>query len=206
MPRDVVAFWAGPGFHIVHYPLRRGALFNIVAVFRPSTHFERGDVAAIAPNWSIPIATRIPRCGRCSRRSISAGGGRSVIAIRSGIGTRAAWSCWAMPRIRPCNRWRKAPAWRLRMGCASPIASAANGNPQGAFRQYETARLLRTARVTLESRSIWDFYHSDGIDRDVLRQMYRERTEADTFRCLAWLDDGFALPEKAGRNPSAVRT
>src|SRR5262249_56445749 len=31
---DVVALWGGPGFHIVHYPLRHGALFNIVAVFR----------------------------------------------------------------------------------------------------------------------------------------------------------------------------
>src|SRR5262249_52107131 len=26
--RDVVALWAGPGFHIVHYPLRHGTLFN----------------------------------------------------------------------------------------------------------------------------------------------------------------------------------
>ena len=44
--RDVVALWAGPGFHIVHYPLRHGALFNIVAVFRRSGHAERGDVTA----------------------------------------------------------------------------------------------------------------------------------------------------------------
>ena len=46
VPRDVVVLWAGPGFHIVHYPLRHGTLFNIVAVFRTSTHAERGDVAA----------------------------------------------------------------------------------------------------------------------------------------------------------------
>ena len=38
--------WAGPGFHIVHYPLRHGTLFNIVAVFRRSAHSERGDTAA----------------------------------------------------------------------------------------------------------------------------------------------------------------
>ena len=44
--RDIVALWGGPGFHIVHYPLRHGTLFNIVAVFRRSTHSERGDVAA----------------------------------------------------------------------------------------------------------------------------------------------------------------
>src|SRR5262249_32723946 len=44
--RDVVALWGAPGFHLVHYPLRHGTLFNIVAVFRRSVHSERGDVAA----------------------------------------------------------------------------------------------------------------------------------------------------------------
>jgi hypothetical protein len=42
----IVALWGGPGFHIVHYPLRHGTLFNIVAVFRRSAHSERGDVSA----------------------------------------------------------------------------------------------------------------------------------------------------------------
>ena len=37
VPRDIVALWAGEGFHIVHYPLRHGTLFNIVTVFRTST-------------------------------------------------------------------------------------------------------------------------------------------------------------------------
>ena len=53
---------------------------------------------------------------------------------------------------------------------------------------------MRTARVTLESRAIWDIYHSDGIAREVYWQMLGERSEADTFQCLAWLYDGFALP------------
>ena len=49
--------------------------------------------------------------------------------------------------------------------------------------------------MTLESRYIWDVYHSDGITRDVYWQMLGERSEADTFQCLAWLYDGFTLPE-----------
>ena len=44
--RDEVVLWGGPGFHIVHYPLRHGTLFNIVAVFRTSTHAEKGDIAS----------------------------------------------------------------------------------------------------------------------------------------------------------------
>ena len=44
--RDEVVLWGGPGFHIVHYPLRHGTLFNIVAVFRTATFAERLDPAA----------------------------------------------------------------------------------------------------------------------------------------------------------------
>ena len=44
--RDEVVLWSGPGFHIVHYPLRTSTLFNIVAVFRTSTYLERGDIAS----------------------------------------------------------------------------------------------------------------------------------------------------------------
>ena len=45
VPRDQVLLWGGPGFHVVHYPLRHNTLFNIVAVFRTSTYAERGDAA-----------------------------------------------------------------------------------------------------------------------------------------------------------------
>ena len=78
--------------------------------------------------------------------------------------------------------------------CLADCLAAADGDYEAAFRCYERARSVRTARVTLESRYIWDVYHSDGIARDVYWQMLRERSEADTFRCLAWLYDGFTLP------------
>ena len=52
--------------------------------------------------------------------------------------------------------------------------------------------------MTVESRYLWDVYHSDGITRDVYFQMLGERTEADTFQCLAWLYEGFAGRPPAG--------
>jgi 3-hydroxybenzoate 6-monooxygenase len=81
--------------------------------------------------------------------------------------------------------------------CLADCIAAANGYFEVAFRRYENARAVRTARVTFESRYIWDVYHSDGLRRDVNWQMLG--TEADTFRCLAWLYDGFALPPEALR-------
>src|ERR1051325_5374989 len=44
--REEVVLWGGPGYHIVHYPLRHGTLFNIVAGFGTSTFAERLDPAA----------------------------------------------------------------------------------------------------------------------------------------------------------------
>ena len=44
--RNDVVLWSGPGFHIVHYPLRANSLFNIVAVFKTSTYLERGDIVS----------------------------------------------------------------------------------------------------------------------------------------------------------------
>ena len=70
-----------------------------------------------------------------------------------------------------------------------------HGDFAAAFRRYEAARCLRTARVHARiPRICGTFYHADGIARDVYWQTLGERTEADMFQCLAWLYDGFALP------------
>jgi salicylate hydroxylase len=39
--REDIILWAGPRTHFVHYPLRRGELYNLVAVFH-SDHYEEG--------------------------------------------------------------------------------------------------------------------------------------------------------------------
>ena len=62
---------------------------------------------------------------------------------------------------------------------------------------------MRTARVTLESRYLWDVYHADGIARDVYWQMLGERSEQDVFQCLAWLYDGV---RGAGRRRARAET
>ena len=83
--------------------------------------------------------------------------------------------------------------------CLADCIAAAGEDYEAAFRRYERARALRTARVTLESRYLWDIYHADGIAREVYWQMLGEHSEADTLQCLAWLYDGFTLPAEANR-------
>jgi salicylate hydroxylase len=197
VPRDVVALWGGPGFHIVHYPLRHGTLFNIVAVFRSSAHAERSEAAEYRAELAHTYRDAHPAM-------------KALLAILD-----LKWRGVTSDRD-PVRRWHKGcvvllgdaahPTLQtLAQGACMAIEDglalaecihAAGEDFEAAFRRYETARYLRTARVTLESRSIWDLYHADGIEREVAWQAFRERSEADTFSCLAWLYDGFALPQE----------
>ena len=59
---------------------------------------------------------------------------------------------------------------------------------------------MRTARVQLESRALWGFYHAEDIARDVRNAMTAAEWSQDhMFRCLACLYDGFELPTEGPR-------
>jgi salicylate hydroxylase len=80
--------------------------------------------------------------------------------------------------------------------CLAALIDLADGDYARAFAQYESARSVRTARLQLESRYMWDVYHAEDIARDVVRETFAGRTEDDVFRCLAWLYDGFRIPTR----------
>ena len=198
--RDIVALWGGPGFHIVHYPLRHGTLFNIVAVFRRSAHSERGDVAA--------YRAELEHAYRNAHPTMKALLAMLDLSRRQAVGDRDPIRHWHEGRVVLLGDAAHPTLQSLAQGacmaiedgqCLADCIAAANGDFRAAFRRYENARAVRTARVTVESRYIWDVYHSDGINREVYWQMLGERSEADTFQCLAWLYDGFALPTEANR-------
>ena len=195
--RDSVALWAGPGFHMVHYPLRHGTLFNLVAVFRRSANFERGDVTA--------YRAELEHAYRNAHPTIKALLSMLDLQRRQAVGDRDAIRHWHKGRVVLLGDAAHPTLQSLAQGacmaiedgvCLADCIAAADGDHQAAFRRYENARVVRTARVTLESRYIWDVYHAEGISREVYWQMLRERSEADTFQCLAWLYDGFSLPAK----------
>jgi 2-polyprenyl-6-methoxyphenol hydroxylase-like FAD-dependent oxidoreductase len=198
MPRDIVALWGGPGFHIVHYPLRHGTLFNIAAVFRRSASSERGDTAA--------YRAELEHAYRSAHPTMKALLSMLDLERRQAVADREPIRHWHKGRIVLLGDAAHPTLQSLAQGacmaiedglCLADCIAAANGDFEAAFRRYESARIVRTARVTFESRAIWDIYHCDGIRRDVNWQMLRERSEADTFQCLAWLYDGFQLPPEA---------
>ncbi len=204
--REHVVLWGGPGFHIVHYPLRHGTLFNIVAVFRTSTHAEKGDIAS--------HRAELERTYRDAHPAM-----RALVAMidfgwRRPIGDRDPVRHWSKGRVVLLGDAAHAPLQSLAQGacmaiedglCLAELIHAAGGDYASAFRRFEAARLLRTARVQLESRALWDFYHCGGIARDVRNATTATWDEAHMFDCLAWLYDGFALPGLSSRPSGAKR-
>jgi salicylate hydroxylase len=195
VPRDRVALWAGPGFHIVHYPLRHGTLFNIVAVFRTSTHSEKGDVAS--------YRAELDHTYRSAHPSMKALLAMMDLERRWPVGDREPIRQWHKGRVGLLGDAAHPTLQSLAQGacmaiedglCLAELVHATAGDFDRAFRQYAAARHVRTARVTLESRYLWDVYHAEGIAREVHWQALKERSETDVFRCLAWLYDGFAEP------------
>ena len=195
VPRDCVALWGGPGMHIVQYPLRHHTLFNIVAVFRTSTHGEKGDVASYRAELDHTYRDAHP-----SMRALLA---TMDLDRRWQIGDRAPVRHWHKGRVVLLGDAAHAPLQSLAQGacmaiedglCLGELIHTGDGDFTAAFRRFEAARLLRTARLQLESRAMWDFYHCGGIERDVRNATIADWDEAHLFECLAWLYDGFALP------------
>ncbi|HEY6254929.1 MAG TPA: FAD-dependent monooxygenase [Xanthobacteraceae bacterium] len=200
VPREEVVLWGGPGYHIVHYPLRHGSVFNIVAVFRTSTYADKGDA-------------------RSHRAELERTYGDAHPAMQALLALMDLERRWAISDRDPIRHWHKGRAvllgdaahptlQSLAQGacmaiedavCLAELINLTRGDFELAFRQYEAARLVRTARVQLESRTLWEFYHAAGIARDVRKLTVADWSEAHMFDCLAWLYDGFALehdPEK----------
>jgi salicylate hydroxylase len=192
--RDEVVLWGGPGYHIVHYPLRHGSVFNIVAVFRTSTCAEKGDVQGHREELERTYRDAHP-------------------AMKALLGLMDLERRWAISDRDPIRHWHKGRTVLLGDAAHPTLQSLAQGacmaiedgvclaeqihaareDFQAAFRQYESARVVRTARVQLDSRTLWEFYHAAGIARDVRRLTVADWTEEHMFDCLGWLYDGFPM-------------
>ncbi len=199
--RNEMVMWSGPGFHIITYPLRGGSLFNIVAVFRTSTYAERGDM--------VGYRAELDHTYRDSHPTMKALLAMMDLERRWAISDRDPIRHWGKGRVTLLGDAAHPTLQSLAQGACMAIEDAvtlaeyielADADFGKAFRAYESARYLRTARVQYESRYLWDnVYHVEGIEREVMRQAASRRTEQDAFDCVAWLYDGFPLPQQKGR-------
>jgi 2-polyprenyl-6-methoxyphenol hydroxylase-like FAD-dependent oxidoreductase len=201
IPRDSVVLWGGPGYHVIHYPLRHSSQFNIVAVFRTSTHAEKADVGT--------YRNELEHIYRDAHPSVRALNAMMDFRWRRSVADRDPVRHWHKGRVVLLGDAAHAPLQSLAQGacmaiedglCLGELFHAAEGDFATAFRKFEALRLTRTARVQLESRAIWDrVLHAQGIARDVRNTTVANWDEAYLFDCLSWLYEGIRLPAKVGQ-------
>jgi 2-polyprenyl-6-methoxyphenol hydroxylase-like FAD-dependent oxidoreductase len=198
VPRDCVVLWGGPGYHVIHYPLRHGSQFNIVAVYRTSTHAEKAD--------ALTCRSELEHTYRDAHPSVRALSAMMDYRWRRSVADRNPIRHWHKGRIVLLGDAAHASLQSLAQGacmaiedglCLAELIHAMDGDFAAAFRRFEAFRLTRTARVQLESRAIWDWLlHAEGIARDVRNATVADWNETYMLDCLSWLYTGAPMPTK----------
>jgi 3-hydroxybenzoate 6-monooxygenase len=189
--RREMILWSGHRFHIVCYPLRQERFYNIVAVFQTDTHADRRDAAAYKAELLEAFRHAHPH----------------LLAMLGLIDTQRRWAIsdrdpirhWGRGRVTLLGDAAHATLQSLAQGAGMAVEDAlclahtlddSMDDVAAAFRHYETLRAIRTARVQLESRALWEVYHCGGIAADVRYDTFAKRTREEYYNCLAWLYDG----------------
>jgi 2-polyprenyl-6-methoxyphenol hydroxylase-like FAD-dependent oxidoreductase len=186
-----VVLWAGPRTHLVHYPLRRGEIFNLVAVFHSKRYVEGWNAEADASELWAHFNGQRPEVMRMLER----------------IET---WRMWVLCDREPVKEWSKGRVTLLgdsahpmlqylaQGACmatedsvclADKVSESPNDLP-AAFRAYAQQRYLRTARVQIMARVYGDFYHARGPAAELRNQMLGPRTPEQSYDGIEWLYAG----------------
>ena len=78
--------------------------------------------------------------------------------------------------------------------CLAEMVSRHDGDPEAAFAAYQSRRIVRTARIQLDSRVIGDhIYHPSGAHALVRNEIMQGLTPDDYYDRLSWLYGGTGL-------------
>lgn len=188
---DAVVLWAGPRTHLVHYPLHRGEIYNLVAVFH-SERYEEG--------WDVFGDT-----GELTERFAGQHAG-----VRDMLDKIDAWRMWVLCDREPARRWSSGRVTLLGDAahpmlqylaqgacmaledavCLAACVSEHGDDHRRAFEVYQSRRYLRTARVQLTARLYGDVYHAAGATADLRAQMLGNRPPEAAYQGMKWLYDG----------------
>jgi 3-hydroxybenzoate 6-monooxygenase len=185
---DTIRYWICPRLHFIQYPLRRGELYNQVAVFqsdryRPDAHpDEWGTEEELEARFAI------------THESVR----RSLLRIKRD----RHWTMYDRP---PAENWTRHHITLLgdaahpmlqyiaQGACqaiedAESLADACACHPNDvdlAFRAYQDERIPRTTRVQLAARQFGDIIHSEG-DAAHRRNTVLAQRASDEYSHMDW--------------------
>jgi 3-hydroxybenzoate 6-monooxygenase len=188
---DDVLLWGGEKTHLVHYPLRRGELFNLVAVFHSNKYDEGWNTFGDTAELNERFADAVPQ-------------------VKELLGKIETWKMWVLCDREPVKNWTERRVTLLgdaahpmlqylAQGAGQAIEDAVvlgealrftDGNVEDAFQKYQQSRYLRTGRVQLTARFYGDIYHAAGVQRELRNQLFQGGQEAAGFAGLKWMYDG----------------
>jgi salicylate hydroxylase len=182
---DSMVIWAGPGLHLVQYPVRRGELCNQVATFDTLSHPARTD----DPGEQLDHVFE-----------------RACAEVRRGVELVDRTRRWTMVDRPPVTGWSQGHITLLgdaahpmlqylaQGGCqaiedAAALADSVTEHPgdtEAAFKAYEAIRAPRTARVQATARTWGEVLHIGGVGAQLRAALLARRAE-DDFEPVDWL-------------------
>jgi len=186
-----VTLWGGEKTHLVHYPLRRGELFNLVAVFHSDRYEEGWNTFGDPEELHLRFA-------------------KAASPVKELLAKIETWKMWVLCDREPVANWSQGHVTLLgdaahpmlqylaQGACmaiedAVTLGAALRASPSdiaGAFRSYQKARYLRTGRVQLTARFYGEIYHASGVMRELRNRMFQSGGEAAGFIGTHWLYEG----------------
>ena len=173
LPKMII--WAGDKTHLVHYPLRRGELFNLVVVFHSDRYEEGWDT------YGDPAELHARFADKCE-------------PVRELLKKVDAWKMWVLCDRPPIKNWSKgritllgdaahpmlqylAQGGNMAMEdavCLADTIETSGRDYAAAFQKYQELRYLRTARVQIMARVYGEVYHANAVAREVRNKVLQE--------------------------------
>ena len=186
-----ITLWGGEKTHLVHYPLRRGELFNLVAVFHSSKYDEGWNTFGDTAELNERFAQAVPQ-------------------VRELLDKIETWKMWVLCDREPVKNWSDRRVTLLgdaahpmlqylAQGAVQAMEDAVvlrealrftRGDVVSAFQKYQQARYLRTGRVQLTARFYGEIYHASGVHRELRNQLFQSGQESGGFAGLKWMYQG----------------
>jgi len=183
---DTIRYWIGPRLHFIQYPLRRGELYNQVAVFKSERYRAESE------DWGTEeeLEAHFASTHESVRRSLTR------------IKRDRHWTMYDRP---PTDNWTRHHITLLGDAAHPMLQYIAQGacqaledavylaeavarhasNIDQAFRAYQTERIPRTARVQRMARLFGDVIHCDGASALSRNGVLTQRA-SDDYTHMDW--------------------